>query len=118
MRALVRSFVSPDALDLDSYVPDDPEDDAIFVQVMVGSADVHGEESFGVVVCTPRWLEREVKAKGPLIGRHHLVAEATNHPEVRRFLTKTIENQAADSWEELAGRVGRIGLWEFEDYVP
>jgi len=118
MRAIVRRFHSPDAFDLDSYVPDDPEGDAILLQVMVGSADVPGEESFDLLVCTPRWLEREVKAKGPLIGRHHLIVEATNHPEVRRFLTKIIENQAADSWEELANRVGRIGLSEFEDYVP
>jgi immunity protein 8 of polymorphic toxin system len=118
MKAIVRRFHSPDALDLDNYVPDDPEDDAILLQVMVGSADVPGEESFDVLVCTPRWLEREVKAKGPLIGRHYLIVEATNYPGVRRFLTKIIENQMAGNWEELANRVGRIGMWEFEDYVP
>jgi hypothetical protein len=117
MRAVIRRFHSPDALDLDSYVPADPADDAILLQVMVGPSDGPGEESFDVLVCTPRWVERWVRSKGPLIGRHHLVVESMNPDVVRRFLTKMIETDMADSWDELANRVGRIGRWEFEDYV-
>jgi hypothetical protein len=71
MRAVVRRFHSPDA-DLDRYVPDDREDVGLLVQMLVGPAEKPGEESFDVVVCTPRWLDRWVREDGPLIGRHHL----------------------------------------------
>jgi hypothetical protein len=118
MRATVRRFHSPDALDLDSFVPNDPGDVAILIQAMVGPADEPGEESFDVVVCTPRWIERLVREGGPLLGRHNLIVEKFDSSEVREHLTRLIEAETAPTWEELATRIGRIGMWEFEDYRP
>ena len=115
MRATVRSLHSPD-VDLDHFVPDDPEDVGVLIQVFVGPADGPGEESFDVVVCTPTWLTGWVRSHGPTIGRHHLVVEWYDFPQVRTFLTAAVEDEHGDTWVELAARIGRIGKWEFEDY--
>jgi Immunity protein 8 len=117
VRAVVRRFHSPDA-DLDRYLPDDPEDVGLLVQMMVGPAGKPGEESFDVVVCTPRWLDRRVREGGPLIGRHHLFIERWDAARVRLNLTRAVESEEAPTWPELAIKIGRIGKWEFEDYRP
>lgn len=115
MKARVRRFHSPDA-DLNRYVPDDPEDVGLLVQIMAGPEDSQGEESFDVVVCTPRWLDRWVRADGPLIGRHHLIVERWDPPRVRLHLIEAVESLEAPTWPELAAKIGRVGKWEFEDY--
>jgi hypothetical protein len=117
VRATVRRFHSPDA-DLETYVPSDPEDVGLLVQIMAGPEDKPGEESFDVVVCTPRWLYRWVREDGPLVGRHHLVVESWDAARIRLFLTDAVESEEAPTWQELAVKIGRIGKWEFEDYRP
>ena len=115
MRAVVHRFHSPDA-DLDRYVLDDPEDVGLLVQMMVAPAGKAGEESFDVVVCTPRWLDRRAREEGPLIGRHHLVIERWDAARIQLYLTEAVESEEAPTWPELAAKIGRFGKWEFEDY--
>lgn len=115
MKTSVRRLHSPD-VDLETYVPDDPEDVGVLVQIMAGPAGGPGEESFDVVVCTPRWLERWIREEGPLIGRHHLIIERYDGARVRLYLTEAVESEEAQTWPDLALKLGRIGKWEFEDY--
>jgi Immunity protein 8 len=117
VRAGVRRFHSPDA-ELDFYVPEDSEDVGLLVQMMVGPAGKPGEESFDVLVCTPRWLDRRVREGGPLIGCHHLVIERWDAARIRHYLTDAVESEEAPTWPELAIKISRIGKWEFEDYRP
>lgn len=117
MRASVRRLHSPDA-DLEAFRPEDPEDVGILVQVIAGPADGPGEESFDVVVCTPRWLVGCLRGKGPLVGRHHLIVERFDAAQIRDYITSAVEEEEAPTWRELAERLGRLGRWEFEDYRP
>lgn len=115
MRAEVRYFHSPDC-DLEQFVPEDPADVGVLVQILVGPADGPGEESFDVLVLTPRRSSRWVEQKGPLLGRHHLFVNEFDWPVIKKFLTSAVEREVAPSWPELGERIGRIGKWEFEDY--
>lgn len=117
MRAAIKRFHSPD-VDLENYQPDDPFDAGALVQMMVGPAEGIGEESFDVVVCTPRWLSALVRDEGPVVGRHHLVVESWDWPRIRLFLAHEVESHEAPTWQDLAAKLGRIGRWEFEDYRP
>ena len=117
MRAVVRTIESSD-VDLRTYRPEDPEDDAVFMTIYAGPADGPGEESFDVTVCTPRWLSRKVRGMGPLLGRHFLIVEPLDVGVAVDFLTKQVERQEAPDWRTLGERLGRIGFWEFEDYRP
>lgn len=116
VKATVRRFHSPDA-DLASFTPSDPEQVGMLVQMMVGPEDGPGEESFDVVVCTPGWLHHWIGEHGPTMGRHYLIIERWDWSSTREYLTRQVELETADSWPALASKVGRIGKWEFEDYV-
>ena len=115
MRAVVRRIHSPD-IDLVTGQVEDPEDFGILLQVMVGPVDGPGEESFDVMVCTPAWLARRVREQGPVIGRHYLIVDAYDRDKIEGFLRRRIESLEAEDWGELARKIGRIGMWEFEDY--
>ena len=116
MRAEVRAVSSPD-VEVATYQSATPDDDGALVTLYVGSPGEAGEESFDVVVCTPAWLRRKV-LKGPLIGRHHLLVEPFDLRVAEKFLRSQVERLEAPTWEELAAKIGRIGHWEFEDYIP
>lgn len=117
MRAAVRRLHSPDVA-LERFVPDDPENVGVLIQVLAGPVDGPGEESFDIMVCTPDWLKSWVRTHGPTIGRHHLIVERYEFARVEDFIVSAIEAEEAATWEELGLRVGRIGKWEFEDYHP
>lgn len=115
MRAAVRRFHSPD-VDLEAFRPDDRADVGVLVQVIAGPANGPGEESFDVVVCTPKWLTDRLDDLTPLIGRHHLIVRSWDWPRIRLFLVGQVAANDAPTWPQLAAKIGRIGKWEFEDY--
>lgn len=114
MNAKILHFISPD-VDLARYVSSTPEDEGIFLQMLVGPAGLPGEEAFGVFVCTPRYLMRWPYGEGPIIGRHILIVQSWNWQEISAFLTRVVESEDAPNWTELGERIGRVGSWEFED---
>ena len=116
MKAVIRSQHSLD-VDLAGYESADPADDGLWVRMIIGPSDGPGEESFDVLVCTPAWLARVVHEHGPQIGRHHLVVERWVADDVKDFLRSQVERLDEPTWHELALKIGRIGIWEFEDYT-
>jgi hypothetical protein len=117
MRATVRRFHSPDA-NLDVYTSTDPSEDGLLVQMLVGPVDGPGEESFDVMVCTAAWLARIARAQGPVVGRHYLVMEHLDIRHAEAFLRSQVERLDEATWQELALKIGRLGMWELEDYRP
>jgi len=115
MRATIRRFHSPD-VDVEACEPADPSDAGFLLQLMVGPSDGPGEESFDVMVCTPKWLSRTLLREGPVIGRHFLIVEWMDLPEIKSFLEAEVEKLNEPTWLRLAEKIGRIGKWEFEDY--
>ncbi|WP_205857175.1 immunity 8 family protein [Phytoactinopolyspora endophytica] len=117
MRAAIRSFYSAD-VDIDAYVPEDPENDGVWLRLLVGPADGPGEESFDVLVCTPLWLRKAVSREGPRIGRHHLIVDPFDLSEAKEFLARQVASVEAPDWPTLGDKLARLGYWEFEDYQP
>ena len=117
MKASVRTFHSPD-VDLVTHRPGDPGDVGVLIQILAGPSGGPGEESFDVLACTPRWLDRRLRDVGPIVGRHHLIVEEFDAPRIQEFLRVKVESLDAPTWSKLATKIGRIGRWEFEDYRP
>jgi hypothetical protein len=113
---LVRAFSAD--VDVRTYTPKDALDDGVWVQLIVSPEGKGGEESFDVLVCTPRWLSREIRQNGPQLGRHHLIVEPMDLPTAIEYLRRVVESASGGDWSELGSRIARIGRWEFEDYAP
>jgi hypothetical protein len=118
IQPVLKRLHSPDALDLESFSPADPTCFSFLLQAMFGPEDSEGEESFDIVVCTPRWLASEVERKGLVDGRHHLVVSQFDLAQIRSFLAGYAKNCAGNTWQEAAIKLSRLGKWEFEDYRP
>lgn len=116
MMAEVRWFHSPDIDDLAQYVPDVPDCFSFLLQVMVGPAGSPGEESFDLEVCTPQWLCTRHLREDIVIGRHRLIVVEFNFKRIADFITANCRRCSGTSWQEVAEKVGRLGMWEFEDY--
>jgi Immunity protein 8 len=116
IRAEVKRLHSPDVYDLSTFVPEDSERFGILVQMMAGPVGEPGEESFDVVVCTPRWLQGELGPNDVKMGRHYLLIKQYDYCGLVRFLQDFAATCSGATWEEVAMRLGRLGMWEFEDY--
>ena len=118
MKPAIRRFHSPDVSDLASYEPKDPTAFGVLVQILVGPRDEVGEESFDVVVCSPKWLEAQLEAGEVRSVRHHLMTLQYDWPEIEGAMRKLVDECEAETWAEVALKLGRLGRWEFEDYTP
>lgn len=116
MRPQLKHVHSPDVEDVESYAPPDTGRFGILVQLMVGPEGHDGEESFDVVLCTPRWLAEQVEEAGVLDLRHHLLVDSWDWGRVLDYVERFLASVEAPSWPEVAAIVGRLGRWEFEDY--
>ena len=116
MKAQIQRFHSPD-VELPTYSAEPTDDIEVLIQVIAGPAGSIAEESFDVLACNPVALARIIAADGPVLGRHLLIVSGWDWNVIETFLTDEIMSCEGDDWPTLAQRIGRIGKWEFEDYV-
>jgi hypothetical protein len=114
MRAEIASFEWPDlerdgvdgsALSMTSLV---------FIARPLGST---GGETFQVRVCTPVGLNDLLARDGVVVGRHLLFVSTIDIERIEASIRDRLRRLDADTWRELAEKIGRIGYWEFEDYT-
>jgi hypothetical protein len=116
--AQVKGIYTWEMDDLERNIPEDVENFCILVRVIVGARGTEGEESFDINVCTPKWLEEQVKREGFVLGTHRLFVKTYDSAQIKKLITKFVERYSADSWRDLAEKISHIGHWEFEDYKP
>jgi len=118
VRPALKRLHSADIFDLDSFRPVEGGNFSFLLQAMFGPQGVEGEESFDLVVCTPRWLEQNISVDTVLPERHHLIVKEYNIEKIRDFLVRYARRCEGDTWREVAEKLSGIGRWEFEDYTP
>ena len=116
MRAALKSVSTIDGDDPSNFRPE-TDCFSIWLRLYVGPSGEEGSESFDVCVCSPDWLARQSESDGFVMGRHHLVVNAYSFIPLRSTLERLIGQCSGENWAEVAAKVGRIGQWEFEDYV-
>lgn len=114
----IRKFHSPEVDDLAGWQPADPDEFAVLLQVIGGPEGTIAEESFDTVVLTPTALARQAQEFGPVIGRHYLIVKSWHWPTIEGFIKRFAATCEGPSWDVVAEKMGRLGKWEFEDYVP
>jgi hypothetical protein len=113
VRAVVRSIRFPD---LDRSWPFESNRVRQLVEICAGPSDGPGEETFCLTVCTPAALAELLASEPVLVGRHWLFVAEFDAAAVERFLRQAVAGIEGQTWNDVAGKIGRLGLWEFEDY--
>jgi len=113
--AKLRFLHSPDADPLEAFAPDGPF--GILVMAIVGPSDGPGQESFDFMLCTPDWFSSNMK-DDLTTGRHHVFVKRYDHSRLQAFVESYCAECSGSSWKDVAEKLGRLGKWEFEDYVP
>ena len=117
MNAQLKWLHSPDIHDLEKYQPENPGEFAFLLQAMVGPEGEEGEESFDIEVCTPKWLEEHYGVDDVVVGRHHLIVRKYDYERIVDAIKRFLRGCSGENWEEVGGKVARLGKWEFEDYT-
>lgn len=117
VRAEVRQLYRWGAGSLSDFEPAVSDDFAFLLQIMVGRVGADGEDSFNVVVVTPKHLSR-MAAPGPISGRHMLIVTRFDAVAISNWVTTAVGSCSGNTWSEVAEKLARIGHWEFEDYTP
>ncbi|SEL64190.1 Immunity protein 8 [Stigmatella aurantiaca] len=116
MRAEIKSLSAVMTDDLEHFSPEDPDVFSVPMTLTVGTPDSPGGDNFEFQVCSPRYLASEVRDGGVLLVRHRLLMNAFDIQKVRQFVERYVRGCEANTWEELANKLSRLGTWEFEDY--
>ncbi len=110
-------FGPPDlATSLKDYTPEDPFNVHIHARLMIGVTGEEGEESFDIIISTPKGLLNVLKEDEILSGRHYLFTNKYDYTNILNYLTSHINSIEKGSWDEVGEMLSRLGYWEFEDY--
>ena len=117
MKAEIKNIYSLDIDDLSNYSPADPESFCFSLRIIAGPEAEEGEESFDVQVCTPKWMLENFSKEEVILGRHYLIVMEYNYDRLLEAISSFCSECEGASWEEVAEKIGRLGYWEYEDYV-
>ncbi len=117
IRARLHSIESPD-LDLEREEPSNREDFGIPVTALVGADDLPGGDLFEFFVCTPSWIAAKVLGKSHLFAHGYLVVAKYEYVTIRTAIQNLVSHTTGDTWQDVAGKLGRYAVWEFHDYRP
>ena len=112
----IRSLTTNGKLFDDNFRPSDEEKFSIHLRLIAGPKGLAGEESFDFTVCTPKWLDENLKESDVLVGRHYIFVKRYDYAQICKKIEKIVNSCAAESWQQVGPKLGRLGLWEFEDY--
>ena len=116
MKPSIRHFNSPDIPNFEDYAPSDPSEFYFLLQIIIGPDNGPGEESFDVVVCSPKSFAKQHEPRIVEMGRHYLFMNEYNRDALVAFIRNYCDQCEGVDWEEVATKCGRLGKWEFEDY--
>jgi hypothetical protein len=114
MQAVLKGLHSTDIADVATYVPDEEDNFGFVLRAMIGPMNSEGEESFDIMVCTPRWLLDKYGTSDVLLGLHKLIVFKYDYLRLRQFIEKYLMRCSGDTWQEIAQKVSLLGQWEFE----
>jgi hypothetical protein len=108
VRATVRLIRSPD---LEPGADGKVDGGPVPVEVYAGPPG-GPEERFVVLAVTPSGLDALLGTQACIVGQHYLVVRSLDLDAIAAFLTLRITMLEADTWAELAPKIGRIGSRE------
>lgn len=118
MRATIKSYDSYEVEDFRTFYPEDPAVFAFSLNLEIGPVNQKGADLFRITVVTPEFLRLQYPGDACYLLRHYLLVKDYDFASIMALLTKYVNSLEAETWEQLAEKIGRMALWEFEDYRP
>ena len=103
---------------LEEFVPEQADYFELTLRAMFGPSGKEASESFQIQVCTPKWLQARCDGGDIVDGRHTLIVGEFNFARIHDYLSSLGRRCSGSNWSEVAQKLSRYGLWEFEDYRP
>jgi hypothetical protein len=107
--------------DVGRYSPPDSQIFAEWIDLEIEASDngrVYGGESFGVNVCSLRWMAQRVIEAGTAWGRGQLVVARWDINLIRAQIESLCEESAAADWNGVVARLSRYLIVDTIDFSP
>ena len=98
------------------YIPANLDDFNVTLRLYAGPEGLEGEESFDIIICTPKWLLANNIDNDVIIARHHMIVFKYDYARIRSAIESFLKKCSGKDWNECALKLSRLGFWEFEDY--
>jgi hypothetical protein len=116
MHLEIKSIASSDIRDLETWVPQQPEDIFFAVSIVIGSVHKNSGDEFQLTVATPEAIRARNHLGRMFFPRHWLIIREYQWEDILARIQRIIAENSCDTWLESAGRLSRYFDWEFEDY--
>lgn len=118
MKVEIKSYNSPDVLDLQNYIPEEADNFGFLLQVIIGPEGQKGGESFDFEICTPKWFCKKHKRDVVVFARFMVFVFEYDFNRILKNIVKLVSSASRQgkSWQDVAMKIARYGHWEFEDY--
>lgn len=114
MKSEIKSLFSPDVEDLENYIPEEKDNFCLLLMLLVGPQHLEGEESFEILLYTPKYLIENNKEKDIVFGHSHLLVQEYNYERLLETLKNNFEIYGED-WYKIALVFDRYSMWDFGD---
>lgn len=116
IRAELKTVMCSD-FDMRIYVPEIGDFFAFWMEMEIGPVGEKSSDLFQVLVCTPRWLEEEVRKWGAQWSRAKLIINSYNFNELEDFVKRAVSSVEGRDWAEVASKLRLLAEWEFDGYA-
>lgn len=107
----LKRLVSPDLER--GTLPPNPKDCSVFLEAEVGPVGAEGADIFGFTVVTP---EAVAKCRERRWGRGYLLLMEFTWEEAEQAVSRLLAQCTGASWQEIAWKLNKELLWEFDGY--
>jgi hypothetical protein len=115
LRVVVKSIYVEDKVPLKSFFPENKDCFGAWVFVQIGPDIEKNDFVYQILVCTPNWIERKYQSLGAVWGRHMLIVFQYDPKHIQSEIEKYVAQRTGKSFWEIAQKISRVGVWEFED---
>ncbi|MEH6836518.1 MULTISPECIES: Imm8 family immunity protein [Falsihalocynthiibacter] len=119
MKAELKSLASID-IDERTYWPDIEDTFGFNIEASIGPEKGSSFDNFTFFVCTPQWIASKSINQDfgdfGVFGRHMLVVAEYYWEKIRSMIEKLCAETTGKGWDEVAHRLARFGMWEYEDH--
>jgi hypothetical protein len=116
MKGKIKYLYSADADDLENYIPMEKDNFMLGIEMVVCPIDDIGEEVFQFILCTPKYLSKQLEKEVVIFGRHYIIVREFNYTKLENKLNDFVNSIDEPNWDLLTEKINRIAQSEFEDY--